>query len=1351
MVSEATLPKNPSIIVERRFTEAKSGQSQEYRPPQPLSAFFNRQAFVVLGDPGSGKTTSFKQAAMAEPAALYVTVRDFLALGVERYRGMTIYLDALDEMRGRAEDGRTVLDQLRGRLDELGCPRFRLSCRAADWYGSSDAAGLAGVSSDGTLAVLNLEPLYEEDIRQIVAAKGCDPRQFLDEARNRGVFELLENPQTLLMFLEVVGDQGLWPRTRAELFQKTTEILVRESNEEHRRSVRTKADPNDLFSASGYLFAAILCGGTEGVALDEGAAGDSFISIQALGGKTPALLSEAARRRLFTAQGPERMVPIHRTVAEYLAANYLCTRVREGLPLNRVLSLVTGHDGGTLSDLRGVFAWLVCLCLQHAESLIPIDPLGVVLYGDVSLLPLSCRRLLLERFQTLSQENPWFRAENHADRPFGALASPEMEPIFRQVLEDPTQHPVAVSCVIDAIRFGYPLPSLGDHLLDLARDGSRLEFLRVDALKAFGSVCAERVSELRGLLEDVHCGRVDDVHCRLRGVLLRRLYPGVVGPAEVNKYLVEEPKSFLGEYSRWLLDEVAATTPPEDIPKLLDSIASCNAEIDKRRRYSYRRFIGKLLYLGLSLFGESLSPERLYAWLGVSLDKYWKVMFEDEHVVAIRQWLDSHPDKIRSLYEHWFFNVVAENLRMEDYKFRNRLFGCQLPNGFSQWLIGLCVTQKDEKKADFLFREGVCLRTIQHRVDAPTLEELFDFVDLHPRFCLALQDETFCQIDNWRWEDIRHSARYKKKNESARAKRIQLIKDHIDEVRTGRHCGILKQLAMAYFCCFSDIDNSLNPRERIVSIANDECAQAGFLGFVAAVKDPPSDAPTVAMVAEASAKSHIYKYGYIVLAGLDLVYQGAQKEFFALPREVLASGLVYHLVMSWDEEREWAKNLIRELPDFSASVFDLFWREHLANKSQHVPKLYTLSCDQVMAEIGRKVALPLLRDFPNCKESDLKDLLLASLIFTDKDALGGLAKDLLLKPGVVKGTRRVLWYGTLFLLYPDEYGQRLQEYIDNDVEKAGVLLSFINSTRSETRTQKLLEISISTYGELISICGRVFRPEGREAFEEEEQDWSMHRDSSQLIRGMIDQLATCTSGEALDVLKKLRGQPALAPWRDALANASAIQTRKWREESFRYPTVGQVIEVLHGGPPANPADLQALVLDHLRQLRDDIIHGSTDSFKAFWNVDSHGRPISPRPEEDCRDRLLERLRERFRPIGLAAEPEGHYARDKRADIKILYQNTLNLPIEIKRHYHPDLWTAPRKQLQDLYARDPATGGRGVYLVFWFGIAKGRSLPRPSVGIVSPKTPEQLENMLRETIHTQERSFIEIIVLDCSGK
>ena len=186
-----------------------------------------------------------------------------------------------------------------------------------------------------------------------------------------------------------------------------------------------------------------------------------------------------------------------------------------------------------------------------------------------------------------------------------------------------------------------------------------------------------------------------------------------------------------------------------------------------------------------------------------------------------------------------------------------------------------------------------------------------------------------------------------------------------------------------------------------------------------------------------------------------------------------------------------------------------------------------------------------------------------------------------------------------------------------------------------------------------------------------------------------------------------------------MVHALAIQTRRRRDAAFRYPSATQVIETLNGGSPANPADLQALVFEHLLALRDDISRGPTDGYKAFWNVGPHGSLLSPRPEDECRDRLLDRLRDRLAPLGLAAEPEGHYAMDKRSDIKVLHRNTLNLPIEIKRHYHRNVWTAPQEQLKKLYAQDPGAGGRGIYLVIWFGTTGSRRVPRPPSASLRP--------------------------------
>ncbi len=74
----------------------------------------------------------------------------------------------------------------------------------------------------------------------------------------------------------------------------------------------------------------------------------------------------------------DRFGPIHRTSAEFLAAEDLSGRILAGLPTERVIALVCGIDGKPVSSLRGLFAWLMCNIRHLAEGYVGRDPYGVV-------------------------------------------------------------------------------------------------------------------------------------------------------------------------------------------------------------------------------------------------------------------------------------------------------------------------------------------------------------------------------------------------------------------------------------------------------------------------------------------------------------------------------------------------------------------------------------------------------------------------------------------------------------------------------------------------------------------------------------------------------------------------------------------------------------------------------------------------------------------------------------------------------------------------------------------------------------------------------------------------------------
>ena len=133
-----------NVIVPRTGTVIPLGDEKRdpTRDSRPLSEFRDAPAYVLLGDPGSGKTTAFKTECEAHgEEACMVDARDFLELSMKKHsewRGKTLFIDGLDEVRAGVSNVRKPFDKLRKRLEKLGRPRFRLSCREADWLGDND-------------------------------------------------------------------------------------------------------------------------------------------------------------------------------------------------------------------------------------------------------------------------------------------------------------------------------------------------------------------------------------------------------------------------------------------------------------------------------------------------------------------------------------------------------------------------------------------------------------------------------------------------------------------------------------------------------------------------------------------------------------------------------------------------------------------------------------------------------------------------------------------------------------------------------------------------------------------------------------------------------------------------------------------------------------------------------------------------------------------------------------------------------------------------------------------------------------------------------------------------------------
>jgi len=216
-------------------------------------------AWVLLGEPGAGKSEAFKSEAQSDNG-LRLTIAEFVYSDIdEAWRDKCLFLDGLDEVRASATTA-SILVQVKSKLRKLGLPNFRIACRAADWYGQSDLEEIIGASPNGKLPIYTLEPLTTADIKRILEDNfnRSDAENFIAQAKAHGINALLSNPQTLGLTVKALGGKT-WPSSRDETYRLACEALVQEENRKHRDQTRFQPVlKGALLEAAGQVFATLL-------------------------------------------------------------------------------------------------------------------------------------------------------------------------------------------------------------------------------------------------------------------------------------------------------------------------------------------------------------------------------------------------------------------------------------------------------------------------------------------------------------------------------------------------------------------------------------------------------------------------------------------------------------------------------------------------------------------------------------------------------------------------------------------------------------------------------------------------------------------------------------------------------------------------------------------------------------------------------------------------------------------------------------------------------------------------------------------------------------------------------------
>ena len=1357
-----------------------AGDRNPYRGMK-LSKFRATPFYVLLGEPGAGKTTAFKLEAGRGDDSLYVRAREFIRFHADpkpEWRGKTLFIDGLDEVRAGSQDLRQPLDQILVGLERLGTPPARISCRSTAWLVVNDGEAVKSLPGYEHPVILSLDPLTEQSTRDIlVDHMGYEADSFLAEAYRRSLDGLLDNPLSLDLLIKVVGPGKAWPESHAETFKRACLAMLAEENPEHAAANRQDPVPEqDALAAAGRMAALLLLTGKNGIAWDRTDVSDPdnlLLVAEVLDSDTRSM-RRALDSGLFVSQAPGRFVPVHAHVAEYLAARHLNGAIRRGAVLDRVLALLTS-GGGVPSPLRGVAAWLAALCQDARRPLVNIDPMGVVAYGDVGVFDEDERVCLLSRLA--KDDGLGHRPPYLASAALGGLVSPQTMAKLHDYANGRDRSEPAHQAMILLLQGMASMPLRcvglisGNHLIAIARDATwwlPVRILAVEALAQLPNNKCDPALQLR-LLQDVNDGKVDDPHGDLRTSLFRELYPKHIAPKDAWTWI---PVSILPAPLEEILIRQSS---PEDCRALLSALHTLATRLDYDRDGPLISLIWKLLARALEAPAEDPEVAKLYDWIEFvafdSIFRQWDLREDDTNsdraisqllgdqcesdllagAPRVQTWLAQRPSVQKALLLEFLRRARSpEDLALEVADFWLLVSGAGCPGDFPEWCfeqaLAMSRTAKEAARQLIVLAVG-----LMRRRASPDDWLATGLAWVGDDLMLAKQLEVIAESDReYRRSELAYVTR---RLDDKRSLANQVTK-HRDTLLTGPGPDwLLVSLGQAYWR-FSSDNHSHSGEERLrEALAPRQDAAEVALQALSTV--PTADVgPSIAEIARMDSTEKAPSWGWPYLAGLDVIDRRGGNVLELLGEKINQALWFYFATPLEREMPRWFDKVLRARPDQVAKVIVDLHRHRIRSKLDNASTLSAMADDDRYCE-ATKMALPdLLRAFPakgyGAQLEMLRHVLALAVRHMPDKVVARVWNRMKIRH--MNAAQRATWLGAGIAVDSSEF--------------LLVAVTFLKGGRA-SRSRHLIDALQATWkarqgpllnpgspapavGAMVRVLGAKHPPlwDGQEIGAPAS---ALTPDmGSKLVKHLVDCLAGNPTYDAGVQLESLSIDRKMADWHNTIRSALERQRILHHDAECTVPSVKQVQQVLAGGPPASPADLVTLVVDQLEHLANDIRHGSTDDWQQYWNeeVREDGRVTPPRPkrENSCRNALLSALNRRL-PSGVDARREGSYAENTSADVRVRY-GSFGIPIEVKKSNHRELWSAIRNQLMAKYARDPESAWHGVYVVLWFGANGPEPVKTPPTG-PRPKDPSELARRLEEDLSPAERSRVKVVVIDVS--
>jgi len=1302
---------------------------------------------IILGDPGLGKTRlseslSEKLSGRRMTAGTFCRNEDPNPKALAP--GELLIIDGLDEIASAT--GGVGVDEVLRKLSRIGKPRFILSCRSADWQGSTDRHKIDQDYGAEPIA-LHLQPFSIAEATRFLSSydDGINSEEVLNELDGRDLGELYGNPLTLTLLAELAKEGTGLPKSRAELFDRACELLLREANRGHQRSTPATSSLDNLLDSAGAIFVHLLLSGSLGVAdrpRQDVPAG--FVPLTEFDGIPRAPQANAViRTRLFTSVGENLFIPLHRMIAEYLGARWLVRRLSDGLSERRALQALTSANG-VPTTLRGLHAWLAHFKPALADRCIRTDPYGVLRYGEPGLLPESRARQLLSSLAALAEEDPYFRSEDWGRHSVAGLARPELRDEILNILKNPNRHIHLSTVVLEALAGSSLTELIASDLLALVKDRSAGYVERFNAAEAL--ISSHIHIDWAGLLVDLKTAE-ELSSSRLRLDIIKQTRGrGIPGDQIVDAIVDHEGLSRSDQDDDYVLG-VTWRLPKQLAPLLaaevLDSIGSRLAAAEKPPGWAVSRDLLTTIQrlVARVLDEEALATaQRLWSWIRFLEDGRSQHLQEAQQIA---DFLKAHTNLRREIQaiaiagadiNYTISDVISHVLpSVSD--------GLALTVEDTVELLGEIASKESLSSLDIeLWIALIRTRLTMDDDNDVVRHAAGEVVQHHPELESRWQQLTHPSDAPWRRDHEEREAARRESRQRRFDQHRASFQPHRDAIALGETLGALHGMANAYLGRFVDLENDSEPVERLRSWLGDDLTAAALTGFVAFLSRP--DLPSVETIGAAHAENREFHAETIMICGIaEMVRSGRSLD--DLRPEVAKAALASwweHLGLNSDRLSDSIPSELERrvfssdgaIEDFLVAVLE----PRIRTGHEHVPGLHRLQREDRFKYAAPKVVLRWLNAYPNAKPGVQRELLETALRLTPIQDLKPVVLNRVSEPAAMEDWQRELWIPAAFLLDLEECRATIESFCDEDANRLWAIRAIIRPDRNGSRPWP--KLSAQQLAFVVRKFAAHWPPNARPRSGFGDTD---PYSAQMLIGSCIDAIGASETDDALAVLDDLAAEPRAASYHERIKHVRAQHRRAKRDREFRVPSFVEIKQTLCGGPPANVDDLKALILDHLEMVQEYIRNGDTQGWRPFWE---DGKP---KDENSCRDLLLDSLRFRIlQEINLL--PETLMPEKKRVDIVAIVRGQ-GLPIEIKGQWHDEVWDAASTQLDERYTRDWRARGRGIYLVLWFGNVPGKNLPKHPEARMPPTSPFELRQMLLERLSDSEKSRIDVFVLDLS--